>query len=292
MSSGLEGLLRGHKQMIKHRLHENGWTVLLEDVDLTQVSQEDVNDIAKLMMTHTTVVARGQSMSPVQELEFCQKFGRVQHFDQKMNPGFVLEGTNGGVLRVTGGLDEHGRPGMFGHVEELQWHCNRVSDPDRMPIVFLYSDKNTKGSVTSFLNNIASYNDLSEEFKQRINDYHLDVGPVQQMTSYYYDDGYEPIRLDDWKPPLVHTNAMGIKGLFFSWFQTHFIQELGKEESRELIEHLREHCEQDKYIYDHHWEDGDVVISDQWQSIHRRWAYEHMDKRLVHRVAMDYSKIQ
>ena len=277
---------------MKTSIHTNGWTVLLEDVDLGNVTQEEVNEIAHLMLQHTTVVAKGQSLTPLQELTFCQKFGRVQHFDQKMNPGFVLDGTDGGVLRVTGGLDEHGRPGMFGHVEELQWHCNRVSDPDRMPIVFLYADKHTKGSTTSFLNNIESYNDLRDDFKEQIKDYHLDVGPVQQMTSYYYDDGYEPVRLDDWKPKLVYTNALGVKGLFFSWFQTHFIQELEKEESRHFIETLRQHCEREKYMYDHHWEDGDVVISDQWQSIHRRWAFEHMDKRLLHRVAMDYSKIK
>jgi len=278
---------------MKTSIHPNGWTVFLEDVDLNNTTQEEVNEIAQLMLQHTTVVARGQSLTPLQELEFCQKFGRVQHFDPEvMNAGFILEGTKGGVLRVTGGLDEHGRPGMFGHVEELQWHCNRVSDPDRMPIVFLYADKDTKGSTTSFLNNIASYNDLPNDIKEQIQDYHLDVGPIQQMTSYYYDDGYEPVKLDDWKPNLVHTNALGVKGLFFSWFQTHFIQELDKEKSRELIENLRKHCEQKKYMYDHHWEDGDVVISDQWQSIHRRWAYEHMDKRLMHRVAMDYNNIK
>lgn len=276
---------------MKTSIHPNGWTVFLEDVDLNTTTQEEVNEIARLMLTHTTVVIKKQSMTPLQELEFCQKFGRVQHFDQKMNPGFVLNGTDGGVLRVTGGLDEHGRPGMFGHVEELQWHCNRVSDPDRMPIVFLYADQHSKGSTTSFLNNIASYNDLSDELKEQIQDYHLDVGPVQQMTSYYYDDGYEPIRLDEWKPKLVHTNKLGVKGLFFSWFQTHFIQELDKEEGRQFIEDLRQHCEQEKYMYDHHWEDGDIVISDQWQSIHRRWAFEHMDKRLLHRVAMDYNNI-
>ena len=277
---------------MKTTILKNGWTVLLEDIHLSSATDQEINEIALLMSKHTTVVAKGQSLTAKQELEFCKKFGRVQHFDQAMNPGFVLEGSDGGVLRVTGGLDDHGRPGMFGHVEELQWHCNRVSDPDRMPIVFLYAHKGSKGSTTSFLNNIASYNDLSDDFKAKIAGYHLDVGPVQQMTSYYYDDGYEPVRLDEWKPSLVHVNGFGVKGLFFSWFQTHFIQELSQEEGRELIEELRQHCEQEKYMYDHHWDDGDVVISDQWQSIHRRWAFEQMDKRILHRVAMDYSNIK
>ena len=43
--------------------------------------------------------------------------------------------------------------------------------------------------------------------------------------------------------------------------------------------------------YDHYWEDGDVVISEQWLSIHKRWEFKRMSERILHRIAFDYSKV-
>jgi alpha-ketoglutarate-dependent taurine dioxygenase len=43
-------------------------------------------------------------------------------------------------------------------------------------------------------------------------------------------------------------------------------------------------------MYHHDWEDGDVVISEQYLSIHKRWEFEHMDKRVLHRLTMDMDK--
>ena len=41
----------------------------------------------------------------------------------------------------------------------------------------------------------------------------------------------------------------------------------------ELFNYLKKHILQDKYRYDHHWEDGDLVVSEQWLTIHKRHAF-------------------
>ena len=80
---------------------------------------------------------------------------------------------------------------------------------------------------------------------------------------------------------LVYTNEAGVTGLFFPYLQI-----LGGV-PKDLYEYLKNHILQDKYRYDHHWEDGDVVISEQWLTIHKRHAFEKMDKRLMYRIAID-----
>ena len=55
----------------------------------------------------------------------------------------------------------------------------------------------------------------------------------------------------------------------------------------ELFEYLKKHILQDKYRYDHHWKDGDLVLSEQWLTIHKRHAFERMDKRLMHRITIE-----
>jgi alpha-ketoglutarate-dependent taurine dioxygenase len=62
------------------------------------------------------------------------------------------------------------------------------------------------------------------------------------------------------------------------------------EEGRKLIEDLRDFCEQEKYMYHHDWQDGDVIIMEQWLGIHKRWEFSDMEKRVLHRIAMDFSK--
>ena len=52
-----------------------------------------------------------------------------------------------------------------------------------------------------------------------------------------------------------------------------------------------QHAEQEKYTYHHDWEDGDIVISEQWLSIHKRWPFEDMKNRLLHRIAFGYENL-
>jgi taurine dioxygenase len=55
---------------------------------------------------------------------------------------------------------------------------------------------------------------------------------------------------------------------------------------------LIEHVQQDKYRYDHHWKDGDVVISEQWLTIHKRHEFDNMSNRVLHRIAFDYEQFK
>jgi len=53
-----------------------------------------------------------------------------------------------------------------------------------------------------------------------------------------------------------------------------------------LFDYLKNHILQDKYRYDHHWEDGDLVVSEQWLTLHKRHAFDKMDERLMYRIAI------
>jgi alpha-ketoglutarate-dependent taurine dioxygenase len=66
---------------------------------------------------------------------------------------------------------------------------------------------------------------------------------------------------------------------------------MSHEEGRKLIEDLRELVEREEFMYHHDWEDGDMVISEQYLSIHKRWEFEHMDTRVLHRMTVDLSNI-
>jgi len=275
------------------RMHENGWTVIVNDFDLKDLTVEQAHVVAKYLLTNEVVVFKNQNLTPEDEIKICSLFGEVEDYKKSHYSDHLIlkESPEPKILRVTGELNEHGQPGVGGWVDEFEWHCNRVSDPNRLPIVWLYGVRGTKGSRTSWINNILSYNELSEEKKTELQKLKLNVGGTIQFTEYLWEEGVTPPSIEDYKPELVHTNQLGVTGLYFSWNQIHFIDGMSQPEGRALIEELRQTVEKQEYIYDHDWEDGDVVFSEQWLSIHKRWPFKDIDKRLLHRLTMDLSNI-
>ena len=55
--------------------------------------------------------------------------------------------------------------------------------------------------------------------------------------------------------------------------------------------YLTGHILNDKYMYHHHWDDGDIVMSDQDITLHKRWYFGSMKDRLMWRLAHDVSKV-
>jgi alpha-ketoglutarate-dependent taurine dioxygenase len=274
------------------RILDNGWTIQIENFDIKNLTHKDAALITKYLLTNTVVVFKNQSLTPDDEIRIAQLFGKIENYnDSNVNENFILDNSDGFISRVTGELNDKGMPGVFGHEHELEWHCNRVSEPKRNPFVWLYSERGSRGSRTSYLNNILTYNDLSEDKKQQFANIKLNVGDVVQYTDYLCKEGSVPQDITNYRPNLVHTNPLGVTGLFFSWNQIHFIEGMSHEDGRKFIEELRQFAEQEKYMYHHDWEDGDIVIAEQNLSIHKRWEFKHMDKRVLHRITFDYSNI-
>ena len=45
-------------------------------------------------------------------------------------------------------------------------------------------------------------------------------------------------------------------------------------------------------MYHHEWKNGDLNIAEQVVTIHKRWHFEHMGKRILWRVASGHENLQ
>jgi alpha-ketoglutarate-dependent taurine dioxygenase len=244
------------------------------------------------------VVARNQNHLTIDdEIRAAQMFGEVEDLsafgDSAPFKNFIIPNSQYKVGRVTGELDEHGNPGLFGHVSDLDWHCNQPSMPTRKPLVWLLGVKGTAGSRTSWTNNIMAYNDLSQEWKDRVKDLKMVCGWKKDSYSEYdfgrAKGGITEDFNEHYTPSMVHTNIGNKTGLFFPFLQFKNFVGLTEKESIDIIEPLRDHVLQEKYIYHHDWQDGDVVIAEQWLGIHKRWKFDGMPNRVLHRLTFDFS---
>jgi taurine dioxygenase len=286
------------KTMINYHLDKNGWTVILDEVDFATVTQEDVNEIARLLSTNTCVVAHGQQhLTVADEMRVSHMFGDVEDLTPvaHLEPyrSIIVPGSDNKMERVTGELDEHGQPGLFGHVSDLDWHCNQPGMPNRKPLVWLMGVKGTDGSRTSWTNNILAYDDLPYNQRTDLKELRMVCGWKKDNYS-EFDFGRAKAGITEdfnehYTPALVHTNNAGKTGLFFPFLQFRNFVGLTQDESRAIIETLRDHVLQEKYIYHHDWKDGDVVIAEQWLGIHKRWKFEGMSNRVLHRTTFDFA---
>jgi alpha-ketoglutarate-dependent taurine dioxygenase len=282
---------------MKYKIHENGWTALLEDFDFNTATQENILEIARLIAKHTCVVVRGQHLTVADQVRIAKMFKNPNPLFKPEDEFFmdcvadITQDPTGIVCRVSGELNEHGKPGIAGHVDEMQWHCNHPYKEDRSPIVWLYGVKGTKGSRTSWNNNILSYNDLDSDTKHKLHDLKcIYYGGMQHTTEYKDSDtfGKSKFVIENFTPNIIHTNNAGKTGLYFSLLQLEKFEGMSREESLEIAKPLFEHTIQEKYCYHHDWEDGDIVLSEQWLGIHKRWRFEQIYTRVLHRMVFDF----
>ncbi|MGC1510891.1 TauD/TfdA dioxygenase family protein, partial [Ketobacter sp.] len=58
------------------------------------------------------------------------------------------------------------------------------------------------------------------------------------------------------------------------------------EESRALLARLRDWCTQEKFVYRHEWQRGDLLIWSNTGTLHRALPYEMGSGRLMHRTIL------
>jgi alpha-ketoglutarate-dependent taurine dioxygenase len=280
-------------------LHKNGWTGILEDFDFATATQEEINQIGKFLASNTLIIAKNQGHLTIKdECKIAHMFGNVENMDavahEKPWNYLLLPDSNNEVMRVTGELDEHGQPGLFGHVSELDWHCNKPAVPVRMPLVWLLGIKGTAGSRTSWINNIISYQDLDNDMKEEIKDAKMVCGWKKgNYSEFDFSDGTREEDFNEYyTPSIVHKNVGDQTGLFFPFLQFRNFVGMNQEQSIVLANKLKNHILQEKYMYHHEWDDGDVIIHEQCLGLHKRWEFDGMPTRVLHRLTYDFANIK
>ena len=289
---------------MKITLADNGWTPIVSEIDLNTATKEEIDIIGCLTGRQTLVVIKNQGHLTAQDdVVAVKRFGSPDiNADYVKN--VVIDGTERIMRRVTGKKNPDGKwSGIFGMKEELNWHANPVEDPNRRPVVYLRAVTGSKGSVTSFTNHARAWqNNISDTLKEFIlnNDLHVmhahdnTSTVVRETMEALYDGSVNRQFLGNEAntPPLLHKNKFGAIGPFISWFQFDKFVELDKEKSQKICQALKTEIMSDQHnFYDHHWEDGDLLLSDQWLGLHKRHAFEDIENRLLHRAVVDYNNI-
>ncbi len=275
---------------MKYDIHENGWTILVRG-DIRNLSDENLINVAKLLSRNMVVVfPDSYELAPEEQLRIAEVIGKVHKKDphagkSRADAILIIDG----VVRVTGRKNDKGEPGLFGHTSALDWHANQASNKERKSIVWMYGAEGMEGSRTSFINMIEAYKALPKNLKNTIQDLKCYFGykSGRYTTSPYFNQHVNKRNLFD----LVMTTTAGATGLYYPFHQVFGMDVLSDNEFREVHQELVSHIVKEEFTYHHDWTNGQIVLSDQWLSLHKRWEFDRMEERVLHRIALDYSNV-
>ena len=268
------------------------------DINLSTATHNDVDQIADLIATHTLVIFKNQTLTLEQEIAVNDKFKDVGSIVDHCKDAFEklsVPNSDGKILRVGGLPNEQGNHGIAEHVDEMAWHHDFHWELDhKVCLIMLRAITGVKDSKTSWLNNIMSYKDLSQQDKDLLGS----LKAVMKRYIYLNVDAFEEDskgrkwatgeEYPEYTCDVVRETPLGEKHLDVPFHQIHHFEGMSLEDSRDILERISNHITQEKYVYHHDWEIGDVIICDNRTGLHMRHECPGISTRLLHRAMFDY----
>lgn len=171
------------------------------------------------------------------------------------------------------------------------WHMDGTYE-EIPPLATLFTPfrLSKTGGDTCFANTYAAFEDLPDDQKaklEKLRAMHLmsaalfpakrDCTPEEYAIWYSY-----PQR----SHPLVWHHRSGRKSLVLSTSAA-YIEGIHPIESHDLLQDLMRHATQEKYVYQHKWQEGDLVIWDNTGAMHRVLPFDAESRREFHRCTLN-----
>jgi taurine dioxygenase len=233
------------------------------------------------------LVYPGQSINDDQLIAFTGLFGTLDPPGPNPYGGPILP--EHPEINVISNVVEDGRPiGNLGAGEAI-WHGDMTyTETPPKGSVLQALELPPEGGNTYFANMYMAYEELDPDLKR-------DIAPLTCIHDATYNSagmmrrGYaevtDPREAPGARHPLaIRHPATGRPCLFLGRRRNACIVGLPLDESEALLDTLWAHATQDKYATAHVWGPGDVLMWDNFATLHRRDAFDEASRRILHRT--------
>jgi len=227
------------------------------------------------------ILLRDQHLSEEDQVRFAEHFGPPATIHTKQ---FVQRHP---AVMLISNIREDGKPIGALPDGEMHFHTDQCHQEQPAMASMLYAiEVPRQGGNTLFANAYAAYETLPQDIKRRIEGRHA-------LNAYDYDNAATKrgTKLAEGVPcyahPVVRTHpATGRKALYVNRLMTVRIEGVADEESNELLDFLFDHQEQHRFIYEHVWRVGDILMWDNRCTLHARTDFSSEERRLMRRVTI------
>jgi taurine dioxygenase len=256
-----------HVERLDRRPLMQDFGVEILGVDLARMTPEQGRGIVEAFQLHGALVLRGQSLSPAQFQDFVALFGEPEDHTMRQ---YTVPGHP--KIFVLSNRLENGQP-VGAHNDGIGWHTDYGYKAEPVMCTMLYAVRvPDEGSDTLLADLCAAYDALPEARKRQLETYHLQHSYEYLMTTREHGRATlsDALRAEnpDVVHPLIRTHpANGRQALWVSG-GTRGIVELPAEDGLALIDDLVAFVTQERFVYRHKWQVGDVLVWDNRCTLH------------------------
>jgi taurine dioxygenase len=246
---------------------------------------ETLNGVVDTFHRHGAIMLRGQDLSPGELTAFVARFGEPEDHTLKE---FTVEGFPK-VYRLSNKLVD-GKP-IGAHNDGVGWHTDYSYKAEPVMATMLFAvTVPDEGSDTLVADCVAAWNALPPERQAELDGKVLHHSYQYFMATREYGARELSDELKAANPdvyhPLIRTHpADGRKALWPSTGTVIEVMDMPKEEGLDLVQDLVEFATQDRFIYRHKWQVGDILMWDNRCTLHTGTLFDDTKyEREMHRL--------
>jgi len=235
---------------------------------------------------HRLLVVRGQTLSPDAHVAFTREFGELEvhvlnEYHKAQHPE-IFELSN---------IGPDGKPNaIHPDLGTLFWHSDGSFQSVPALATLLYAEKvPTNGGHTLFADMIGAYEALGAAERARFATLRVlhDLHVSRRKAGYAGMTDAQRAAAPPVEHPLVRLHPpTGRRALYLGSHGQEFV---GVEPlaSRGLFERIMNHCTEPRFVYEHVWRPGDLVMWDNRATVHRGTEYDTaVEPRVVRRTVL------
>jgi len=254
---------------------KNNWVSEILDVDCANLTSSEEKQIYEIFAKQKVVIFKDQSLNNMQLKKFCSIFGQVWDNSKEKYSGLQQSVVSGHEDNFVETVSENGllSSGL------IPWHVDLTHFPSQLlPNRILYAvELEGDTASTQFIDTVQGLNLINSSIKEFLK-YATALCKAPYNTPW---DCYVRRPAIQWHP--IH-NDYGLVAdeLFTQWIEgldkdVDYKQWIKKNVINEMISN--------ETTYAHNWNVGDLVVYDNWSTIHTRDAF--IGKRKLKRVTWD-----
>ena len=264
-------------------------------IDLREpLTPVQIKAVEEAMDQHAVLVFRDQNLSQTQQIEFAKSLGPLDMGLRKLKGGphrlEYAELADISNVKVDGEVADRAHAKIVGNVANQLWHSDSSFQKPRAKYSMLSAvTVPVFGGETEFADLRMAWDDLPDWRQRQVEGlravhYALHSRFLLGDTQ-YTEEQRQAIPPAIW--PLVQTDPRTGRKILFVGIHACEIEGMTLAEGRMLLLDLMEHATQRQFVYQHHWQVGDLVMWDNTSTVHRGRWFDFTERRELRRATTE-----